>query len=116
MSAKFVEGGILIFFLRLGGAIGASTWGLWSDDEAPIVVCFVLDAFVLAMTSGSCSGMHAFSFLYSVCAVPADNVIVLGNWEYLFELGVDEESKEFEDRAVTDAAFPRQCSGKGPEK
>lgn len=116
MSAKFVVEGIFVFFLRLGGAMGASTLEvLWSDDEARIVFCFVLDAFVLAMTSGSCSGRHAFSLLHSFCAVPVDRVIVLGNWEYLFELGVDAESNEFEDRAETDADFPRECSGNDPD-
>lgn len=119
MSAKFVEDGNLLFFLRLGGAMGAPTLGgLWNDDEASTLFCFVLDAFVLAafvlaITSGSCSGKHAVSVLHSFCALPVDNVIVL-NWEYLFELGVDVESKEFEDNAVTDAAFTRACSGNDP--
>lgn len=115
MSAKFVEGGTLLFFLRLGGAMGASILGgLWSDDGGPILYCFVLDGFaldvfVLAITSGSCSGIHAFSF----CAVPVESVIVL-NCEYLFELDADAESKEFEDNAETEAALARECSGKGP--
>lgn len=100
--------------------MGASTLGgLWSDDEAPTLFCFVLDgfvldAFVLAMTSGSCSGKHAVPLLHSFCAVPVDNVIVL-NWEYLFELGVDAESNELEDSAVTDAAFTRARSGNDPK-
>lgn len=120
MSAKFAEGGILLFFLRLGGAIGASILGgLWSADGRPILFCFELDcltfdAFVLAITSGSCSGMHAFSFLLSFCAVPVESVTEL-NWEYLLELDAEAESKEFKDNAVTEAAFPRECSGNGPE-
>lgn len=120
VSAKFAEHGTLLFFLRLGGAIGASTLeGLCGDDEAPTVFCFVqdgfeFDVFVLAMTSGSCNGRHAFSILDSFCLVPVENINVL-NWENLFEL-VDAESKEFEDSAVTEAAFTRERSGKGPAK
>lgn len=120
VSAKFVERGTLFFFLRLGGAIGASILGgLWSDDEGPILFCFVwdffaFDAFVLAITSGSCRAMHVFSFLVSFCAVPEESIIEL-NCEYLFELEADAESKEFKDNAVTEAAFPRECSGNDPE-
>lgn len=54
--------------------------------------------------------MHAFSF----CALPAEIVTEL-NCEYLFELDPDAESNEFKDNAVTEAAFPRESSGKGPK-
>lgn len=64
------------------------------------------DVFVLAITSGSCSGRHCFSVWASVTAVTTvDNVNVLGYWDMSLELAVvDSESCELKDSAETEAA------------
>lgn len=70
---------------------------------------------MLAMTSGSCSGRHAFSEEL-VCGIPGDSVNVLGYWEYcLLELCVDSESNELVDNAEPEVAF-FPVSDKAPER
>lgn len=60
--------------------------------------------FVLAITSGSCSGRHFMSFLVAVSEVTIDNVTVLGYWEVFLELVV-EESCELVDNADMEACL-----------
>lgn len=112
VNAREAEGA-LFFFLRLGGATGAPTLPATCKFEASKLFCVAPDDLVLAMTSGSCRGRHAFSGGHSLCAIPVERVIVLGYWEYCFELWVDSESRELEERADTDIVF-LPCSGRFP--
>lgn len=84
----------LFFFLRRGGATGASSDKL-----------FTTELFVLAITSGSCR-VTPDSTSTSVVVVTVDvaSVAVLGYCDVSFELGVEEltelvESAEFDDCA-----------------